>query len=164
MYKNKNNTDGFTLIEILLVVVILTIASLTAIPMLSSGAGMQIRSAANMIASDMEYARSMAISRGQNYEVVFNPSAESYSIEDSDGNVIDHPVNVGSPYTVNFQTNRSLNRVEIESTTLDFDSVVFDCLGSPESITSSKVINLSAGDMTATVTIEPVTGYISISL
>jgi len=59
----KNIKNGFTLIELMIVIVILSITALTAIPMLSSGASMQIRSAANMIAADLEYAKSMAISR-----------------------------------------------------------------------------------------------------
>ena len=40
---------GFTVVEILIVLVIITIAALTAVPMMSSASSVQIRSAASMI-------------------------------------------------------------------------------------------------------------------
>ncbi|OHB77988.1 MAG: hypothetical protein A2Z25_14100 [Planctomycetes bacterium RBG_16_55_9] len=150
---------GFTVIELLIVVVILAIAALTAIPMMSSASSMQIRSAANLIMADLEYAKSMAITRGQDYSVVFDPTADSYQIEDQDDNVIPHPVNKGFDYIVSFQNDSRLNRVDV--TSVDFGAtprVQFDCLGSPD---NGGTISLQAGDTTATITVEPVTGFIS---
>ncbi|MBN2269206.1 MAG: prepilin-type N-terminal cleavage/methylation domain-containing protein, partial [Sedimentisphaerales bacterium] len=71
---------GFTIIEILIVVVILAIAAMTAIPMISSAGSVQVRSAANMIAADLEYAKSLAITKGQNFTVAFDASGDSYRI------------------------------------------------------------------------------------
>ncbi len=158
----KKYQKGFTLIEMLIVVVILSIAAMAAIPMFSSGADMQIRSAANMIASDLEYARSMAISRGQNYSVVFNDTTESYSIKDQTGTVINHPVKKGFPYTINFKTDSRLSKVNISSTNLTGDTVTFEPIGSPVGLTVEGTISLSAGSITATVNVEPVTGFITI--
>jgi prepilin-type N-terminal cleavage/methylation domain-containing protein len=142
---------GFTLIEIIIVIVILAIAAMTAIPMLSSAGSVQIRSAANMIAADLEYAKSMAISRGQDYSVEFDESSESYSIyKEGDASPIDHPVKKGFPYTIDFKNDGRLNKVDI----------TFNCLGSPY---YGGTINLNADGSTATITVEPVTGYISIN-
>ena len=91
-YDLRDISRGFTLVELLIVIAIITIAALTAIPMMSSAASVQIRSAANMITADLEYAKSMAISRGQNYSVVFDKDTERYWIEDQDGNKLLHPV------------------------------------------------------------------------
>ena len=152
---------GFTLIEIIIVVVILAIAAMTAIPLMSSAGSVQIRSAANMIAADLEYARSMAISRGQNYSVVFDESTESYSIKDQSVAVIPHPVKKGFDYIIDFQNDSRLNKVDITSVNFNStDSVLFDCLGSPD---NGGTISLNANGPTATITVEPVTGYISIS-
>ena len=152
---------GFTLIEIIIVIVILAIAAMTAIPMLSSAGSVQIRSAANMIAADLEYAKSMAISRGQNYSVKFDEASESYSIKDQSGTVILHPVKKGFPYTIDFKNDGRLNKVDITSVNFNStDSVTFNCLGSPE---YGGTINLNADGSTATITVEPVTGYISIN-
>ena len=152
--------------EILLVVVIIAIAAMIAVPMMGSMDSVQIRSVANMIAADLEYAKSMAISRQKIYAVVFNKSTESYQIEDPNG-VIDHPVKKGFKYVVNFSSDSRLNRVDIFDA--DFDGtneVKFDYLGSPlngnDTPLNSGVISLQAAGITKTIRVEPVTGYISI--
>ena len=60
-------SNGFTIVELLIVVVIIAIAAMAAIPLSSSAASTQVRSAAQMVAADLEYAKSMSISRGQSY-------------------------------------------------------------------------------------------------
>lgn len=151
---------GFTLIEIVIMVVIIAIAALTAVPMMSSAASMQIRSAANMITADIEYAKSMAISRGQDFSVVFDENTDSYRIEDQDSNVIPHPVKKGFDYAIDFQNDSRLNKVDI--TNIDFNTtnrVQFNCLGSPD---YGGTISLDADGTTVTITVEPVTGFISV--
>ncbi len=153
--------SGFTLIEIIIVIVILAIAAMTAIPMLSSAGSVQIRSAANMISADLEYTKSMAISRGQNYSVVFDENTDSYSIKDQSDSVIPHPVKKGFPYTIDFQNDSRLNKVDITNVNFNStDRVIFNCLGSPD---NGGTISLNANGSTATITVEPVTGYISIN-
>ncbi len=162
---------GFTLIEIIVVVVILAIVALMAVPMFSSAADIQLKAAANMIAADLEYAKSMAISRQQPYSVVFNSTDESYEVCDSGGVVIPHPINPGD-LTITFPLDSRLNQVVI--VTADFDpgseeTITFDYLGSPYSGSTTATpliggtVSLQAGGFTMTVTIEPITGYITIS-
>jgi prepilin-type N-terminal cleavage/methylation domain-containing protein len=165
--RSKNHRCGFTLVEILVVVAIITIAAMMAIPMMSSAASIQIRSAANMIAADLEYAKSMAISRGQNFSVVFDEATDSYSIKNQDGDTIAHPVKKRFDYIIDFQ-DEGLDKVDIWD--VDFDStseVKFDYLGSPYNGSggplNSGSISLQAGGMTATITVEPVTGFISVA-
>lgn len=156
----RRGGEAFTIIEILIVVVILAIAALTAIPMMSSAGSVQVRSAANMIAADLEYAKSLAISRGQNFSVVFDTSTESYKITDQYGNTIWHPVKKGSDYVIDFQK-EGLDRVDV--TDVDFDGtsqVRFDYLGSPD---NGGTVTVQAGGTTATISVEPVTGYISVT-
>ena len=166
-YDLRDRIRGFTLVELLIVIVIISIAALTAIPMMSSAAGMQIRSAANMLAADLEYAKSMAISRAQNFSVIFDVNAESYRIEDQYGNILPHPVKKGFTYVIDFQNDGRLDKVDIVS--VDFDStnkITFDYLGSPYNGNpgplNNGVINLQAGGTIITVAVEPVTGYVSI--
>jgi len=156
----RGSHSGFTVIELLIVVVILAIVGLTALPMISSAGSVQIRSAANMISADLEYARSMAISRGQNFSVEFDKNTESYWIEDQAGNVIPHPVKKGFNYIIDFRNDGRLNSVDI--TNVDFNMtaiVLFDCLGSPD---NGGTVTLQADGNTKTITVEPVTGFISI--
>ena len=157
-YGLRGISGGFTMVEIVIVVVIIAIAALAAVPMMSSAASLQIRSAANMIAADLEYARSMAISRGQYFYVVFNDSTDSYRIEDQGSVVIQHPVQKGS-YEINFQNDGRLSKVDITNVTFTDSKVRFDCLGSPD---SGGYVILQADGTTKWITVEPVTGFISI--
>ena len=165
--------QGFTLVEIIIVVVILGIASLLAVPMVSSAADMRVRAAANRIAADLEYAKGMAITHQQSYSVVFSPSSESYEIRvepAGSGDVIDHPVNPGS-FSVDFSKDRDLSSVDLVNADFDADisnAITFDYLGSPyhglDINTPLNVgqIELNAKNFTLYVKIEPVTGYITI--
>jgi len=163
---------GFTLIELLIVIVILGIAAAVAVPMISSAASMQIRAAGSMVAADLEYAKSMAISRGQPFAMVFTPASEAYEIHDPNDNVIAHPIKKGFPYAIDFANDGRLDRVDIVSANFDGETTIsFDYLGSPYSVDASGnssalnsgTIILQAGGMTRTVTIEAVTGFISVS-
>jgi prepilin-type N-terminal cleavage/methylation domain-containing protein len=156
---------GFTMVEIVIVIVVIGIAALLAIPMMSSAASLQIRSAGNMVAADLEYAKSMAISRGQNYSVTFDTSADSYTIVGPDGNPIEHPVKKGFDYVVSFQNESRLNQVHITNVNFGGTSpqtVTFDCLGSPMNLTVEGTVSLQADGITKTIKVEPVTGFISI--
>ena len=166
-YDLRGMSGGFTVIEILIVVVIIAIAAMTVIPLMTSAASVQIRSAAHMIMADLEYAKSMSISRGQQFSVVFDKTTESYSIEDQGGTVISHPVKKGFDYVIDFSNDGRLDKVDIVD--VDFDTtseVKFDYLGSPYNGSgtplNSGVISLQAGGTTTTVTVEPVTGFVSI--
>ncbi len=170
-YENKCGRNGFTLVEIIIVVVILGIAALMAVPMLSSAADMQVRSAANRIAADLDYTKGLAITHQSYYSVIFDVSGEFYEIQDETGTPIDHPVNPGT-FVVDFSTDSRLSQVNIVSADFDPDSsetITFDYLGSPYSGTgtaaplNSGQITLQAGDFTLTVDVEPVTGYVTIS-
>ena len=163
----KGCVIGFTLIEILVVVMIIAIAAMVAVPMMSSAASFQVRAAANQIAADMEYAKSMAISRQQSYSVVFDKDAESYQIEEPNGAVISHPVKKGFSYIVNFANDGRTEGVDIYEVDFDTTSTIkFDFLGSPcngsNNPLNNGVITLKAGEQTMTINVSPVTGYISI--
>ena len=157
----SDRASGFTIIEVLIVVVILSIAAFVAIPMVGSAASMQIRSASNMIAADLEYARSMAISRGANYTVVFDCNNNRYWIEDQYNTVISHPVKKGFDYVVDFQNDSRLGKVGIIDEANNLSSVTFDYFGSPA---NGGDIELEAGeDIEITISVEEVTGFITIS-
>jgi Tfp pilus assembly protein FimT len=148
------------MIEILIVIVILAIAAMTAIPMMSSAGTVQLKSAASMIAADLEYAKSLAISRGQNFTVVFDTAAESYTIQDQGGSTVPHPVKKGFDYLIDLAS-EGLDRVDIASVDFDGNSQIqFDYLGSPD---NGGTVQLQTNSITTTVNVEPVTGYISIS-
>jgi len=158
---------AFTLIEIVVVVMIISIAAMLAVPMFSSASDMQTLSVANMLTADLEYAKSLAVSTQNDYSVVFDVANDTYQIQEG-GVVIPHPHKSGG-YIVNLNNDSRISAVSI--TTADFDSqvaITFDYLGSPYSgITTAAPLNngqidLQAGSFFMTITVEPVTGYITI--
>ena len=160
--------SGFTLLELVIVVVIIAIAAMAAIPLISSADSYQIRSAANMIAADLEYAKTLSISKGESISVVFDKTIEIYQLEDQSGDIIPHPVKKGFDYIIDFRNDGRLRKVDIFD--VDFDGtreIKFDYLGSPyngaNNPMNNGVISLRAGQLTATINIEPVTGFISIA-
>jgi len=160
---------GFTIIELMIVLVILGIAAAIAVPMMSSAASMQLRSAVNMVAADLEYAKSMSIATGQYYRVAFDTAQNRYEVQDPSGAVIQHPVSKKN-YVVSFGDDGRLNQVTIQSVTSGaaaLSEVCFDYLGTPRSSTAELanpvVVTLQAGGATRTVTVAAVTGFISVN-
>ncbi len=165
--RKKVLCGAFTLAELIIVVVIISIAALLAVPMISSAADSQVRSAANMIAADLEYAKSMAISRQEDYSVVFDVGSNSYEIQDELGSVIDHPVKAGTSFSVTISDDSRLGDVVLNSAVFDSTSTVtFDYLGTPSNgsgtpLNSGSIV-LEAGDFSMTITVQPVTGFLTI--
>lgn len=157
---SKCNNNGFTMVEILIVVVVIAIAAFTAIPMISSAGSIQIRSASNMIIGDIEYAKSISITRSQPYSVVFDTTNERYRLEDQSGTVITHPVRKQFDYIIDFKNDGRLSKVNIVSTTFSGNKITFDSLGSP--VGNGGTIIIEAGGDSVTIKVEPVTGYVRV--
>jgi Tfp pilus assembly protein FimT len=135
--------------------------------MFSSAGTVEVQAAGSMLAADLEYARSMAISRQKYYGVTFDKNAESYKVIDQDGVVIKHPMKVGKDYEVNYKNENGLTQVDLVS--VDFDgtaAVKFNYIGAPYNGNggplTSGTISLSGGGVTLTITVDPMTGYIRV--
>lgn len=165
--RKKSLYEAFTLLELIIVVVIISIAALLAVPMITSAADSQIRSASNIISADLEYAKSMSVSRQQYYSVVFDVASNSYEIRDETGSVIEHPVKVGTDFVMYLSSESRLSEVRIKSVSFDSTSTItFDYLGSPfngsgSSLNSGSIV-LEAGNFEMTITVQPVTGFLTI--
>ena len=107
---------GFTLVEILMVVVILGIASAVIVPQIGTRSDLKARAAARIVVADLIYAQNMAIATQKFHYVKFDTAANRYTVYDdmpvdTDGtgplgvtgaeNVIKHPVNKNN-YVVQF--------------------------------------------------------------
>ena len=158
---------AFTLLEVLVVLVILVIAGVAALPFISSAGNVPVQAAADMVAADLAYAKSMATTRGQTYSVMFDTSGETYEIRDQFGTVIDHPIKKGFEYEVDFASDSRFAQLDIESADFDGWSIIkFNYLGSPQAgdgddLVSSGEITLTCGSESRTISIEPMTGVIT---
>ena len=172
---------AFTMIEIIITMVILAIAAVIAVPMMSGAADMQVRSAANRLAADLDYAKNMAITHQRSFTVVFDKSAtvaNGYKIQRRDAAstlaTILNPVSQRD-FDVRFNAERSLSRVQIITVALTPtgtpDAITFDYLGTPycgDTIDAanrliSGCITLAADGAGLKVVVEPMTGYITIT-
>jgi Tfp pilus assembly protein FimT len=159
---------AFTLAEILIVVVVIVIAAMIVIPNIGTAANTQVVSAAAVLQSDLEVARSMALATQIPYSVVFSSDLQSYKIVSNyaatpyaSTAAVNHPVNVGQTYEVKLS---SLNKMAaVRVTNANFNTrtyVTFDSLGTPS---SAGTITLQGGQVTMIVTVQSLTGIVDVS-
>ena len=167
---------GFTLIEILVVVVILGIAAAIVVPAIGSRSDLKATSAARMLMADLIYAQNRSIAQQKTHYVRFDKTTESYEVleEISPATVITHPVELG-PFIVVLGPNgpsSSIKDVEIDDAVFDGKNILaFDELGTPyayDAATKTKSpmttgsVRLKCKDFTMSVVVEPFSGELRI--
>src|SRR5688500_8415136 len=78
--RRRVRSCGFTLVEILAVIVILGIASAIVIPQIGTRDDMRVKAASRTLIADLIYAQNLAISTGQVVYVRFDVAGNSYSL------------------------------------------------------------------------------------
>jgi prepilin-type N-terminal cleavage/methylation domain-containing protein len=78
---------GLTLIELLLTLAVLGILAAVLIPQLSGDLPERLSAAAQVVVSDLDYARSLAVSNNTAYAITFNPAQNEYVLRHSGANV-----------------------------------------------------------------------------
>ncbi|MCC9604549.1 prepilin-type N-terminal cleavage/methylation domain-containing protein [Blastopirellula sp. JC732] len=71
---------GFTLIELLLVVALISIVTAVVLPQLAPTFDQQLRGCGEIVVSDLDYARSLAIANGSTYRITFDDAANTYTL------------------------------------------------------------------------------------
>jgi prepilin-type N-terminal cleavage/methylation domain-containing protein len=174
MTVQRSQCRGFTLTEILCVVVILGIASAVILPQLGTRADLKAASAARVMMADLMYAQNRAISRQSPQYVVFDVAAKKYSLQEgSPLTTLTHPVN-RTPYEIVFGSKGTNGMEDITLVSADFDSgeiVAFDELGAPYAydavlgltpLTSGQ-IKITCEGFGLTINIEPSTGELTVT-
>jgi prepilin-type N-terminal cleavage/methylation domain-containing protein len=167
---------AFTLVEILVVVVILGIASAIILPQLSSRSDLVASAAARQLVADLAYAQNRAITLQVKQYVSFAPVTStvggSYTLmASSSGGSLTHPI-TKQPYVQTLGTaSTGFSSVALSYASCDGNTVLyFDETGVPYSVPatgpaiplSSGVVRLKSGDATAEVAIEPYTGALTV--
>jgi len=157
--KTSSSSFGFTLVEILVVLVILAIAAAIIVANTTGTEDVRASSAAKMIAMDLEYAQSMAITHQDPVTVTFDPDAESYSLTNASG-ALTHPTSK-SEYATDFTTLDGLENVDIVSASFGGgQAVVFDELGTPDNGGS---VTVQVGAHAYQISVSAATGKVTVN-
>ncbi len=153
---------GFTLIELVIVIVLVSILAVYAVVKWPSDSQLKLPAQANLLIAHIRHTQSLAMHWGQTLR--FTPSGGGYTVSCASASA-NPPCNQNP--VIDPVTGQSFS-VSLESgITLGGASVDFDSLGRPINagalITSSpaRTFTLSADGVSHTVTVQPLTGFAS---
>ena len=137
---------GFTLIELIMVMVIAGILAVAVIPHFSGVSSISLDGAAEMIVADIRYAQQLAMAEHRQYNVQFTASTNSYRVYNDPG---------GPVVSIDFDEIERIQGVTIDA---DFQEV-FNSLGVPTGGGGSVTLNGSK----KTITITQYTGKVTVA-
>lgn len=112
--KKPGNIKGFTLIEVIMVIVIIGILVSVAIPRFNSFYAVKFSGAIKKVVSDIRYVQSLAISRHETCRIVFDSLNNTYSVYLANNSLAIDPFTRGS-LQINFNTSPQYNGIDITS-------------------------------------------------
>ena len=180
---NKRPEAGFTLIEVMMVVLIMGIVATIGMPVLRSGLDeSRLSGAATEIVIALEFAQMTAMTTGAQIRVTIDDAAESILIErfetgtdllgieteldedDVEGGAfatMKNPQKRGEDYSITFSDEGRFDGVDIVSSVFGVDNyVTFDTMGSPS---GGGTVILSYGSGQITVSVDALTGKVTAS-
>jgi prepilin-type N-terminal cleavage/methylation domain-containing protein len=168
---------GFTLIEILVVVLIIGIAAAIVVPQLGTRDDMKASSAARVIMADLIYAQNLSITQQNYHYLAMDVVNKRYAVQNSALATVTHPVNK-TPYLVRFAAGGTNGFQDLTLIAANFTgqsgnvykTIGFDELGSPlvhtgtmtEPMTAGAII-IQAGNYRLRIDVEPFTGQITVT-
>ena len=134
-----NNQSGFSLIEMIVTIIVAIIVGIGLV-LAWPGREVSLPSLTDTLAQNLRYARNLASSEETVYQVVFDPSAPEYTLQDKDGTDVEFPT--GSA-TVTLDSGIGMTLTEMPN-----QRIVFNKAGQPETDTSGTALeNYAKVDM-----------------
>ncbi|MDP3704839.1 MAG: hypothetical protein Q8R24_02880 [Legionellaceae bacterium] len=146
-------SQGFTLIELVMLITVLLILSVTAWVRMPSVNFFQSYSFSNILLYDLNLTKTLSMSLNQRYRLIIGSS--SYQIQDQNGVALLNP-----------ETNSSVVSYPTGVTITPTTTIVFDSLGQPynavgtTALTTTLTLTVSASGTTQTISVSPQTGFI----
>jgi prepilin-type N-terminal cleavage/methylation domain-containing protein len=164
--RTNNRPQGFTLVEMMTVVIVLAIVAALAVPMMGSTAINKLQGAASMLAADLAFAQveSVAHSDDPRLLVFDNPNDTYHIAVTSDPTTpITNPI-TNKPYLIDYDTAAAGSLTNVTITTYDLngdDQLIFDLYGGLDQPTAA-TITLACDNLTVTISADPNTGETTI--
>jgi prepilin-type N-terminal cleavage/methylation domain-containing protein len=154
------SADGFTMLELMVVVVIVAILAAMIVPNLANSTETMSQSAAKTVMADLEYAQSEAVMTQVSVKVAFTNTANSYTLTvPSESRTLIHPI-TKMPYIVDFDTTAGLEGASLVASFHGLQTVTFTSLGAPD---NDGTVTVKAGTHIYVVTVAAVTGRITVA-
>ncbi len=156
------NIQGFTLIEVIMVIVILGILAVMPLINMPSGS-LTADGQAQQLASDLRYTQSLAMTKAQRYRLVITSGTRSYQILNTAGTAVrfasgNTTVTLSSGISFGTLTNLPNNLIAF-----DGEGVPYSTTGSPGTpLSANAAIPLQSSGSTKTVIVVPLTGQVDV--
>lgn len=146
-FRSRGFPAGFTIIEMVMVIVIVGILALLAIPRFSSFYSIKLTGAAKKLVSDIRYVQQLAISEHTNTKIVFNAVTNTYTAQKYNSTTgtwvaISDPFSRGN-LTQNFNSDPQYGGIDIFVTTLSSSTLRYTWQGIPQEGTDAAPVNLA---------------------
>ncbi|MFH1683389.1 MAG: prepilin-type N-terminal cleavage/methylation domain-containing protein [Candidatus Margulisiibacteriota bacterium] len=167
----KMKRQGFNLIELVVILIIVGIVSVISFVALNPYKGVKLDAAAKKVAADLQYVRNLALSTAKWYGISFEADpVNTYTVYETDGTtdtVIKNPADLGKNFIIDL--NDSYGGITIDSVDIGGgNKVEFHPLGKPytdkndPALGATGRIIIGFSGITKDVTITPNTGRIDV--
>ncbi len=158
--------DGFTLIELVAVIVIIAVMAALVVPRTPTQASLTLNARAEQVAADIRYVQSLAMTGGQRYCFTLTPSSpfSGYSMTtgaSSCATTTAHPAGFAQPVSV-CSSGTCMTAPALANSYLQFDTLGQPYTAPTTLLASNAVITITDGSGSQTVTVAPVTGRVSV--
>lgn len=157
-WNHTSRSMGFTLIELVMIIVILGVISIVVVPRLTSISDASVNRDAKLLVNYLTMAQQLAMARSEPYGVCFDLGNSRYTVSKTDcsdpGNIIPSPENRVNPLEIEYDSNVSIAPASATS-------VFFDYLGRPTP--NGITITVSTGSLSIPVTVEANTGFVHVN-
>ncbi|BBB32860.1 MSHA pilin protein MshC [Thermotomaculum hydrothermale] len=146
--------EGYTLVELVIIIVILSIIGFIAIPKFAGYSESILVKDAKKLESYLSYAQELSMTKSEPYGLCFNTSAKTFSVNKTDcssSNIIKSPEDRTSELIINLDSNISISP---SGTT----SIFFNKRGAPNP--DGITITLTYNSKSKVVKVEPKTGFV----
>ncbi len=158
----KHFKSAYTLIEVLIVVVVISIAGAIVVPQMLSAGTLGVQAAARMVMADILYTQNEAIAQQANRKVIFDIPNNRYRLTDANDQTlsVNWKSGVGQNYIVEFDNDSRFEGVTIVSATFGSGNVLeFDDMGGP---LNGGTVDLTFNNDTYRITVAPFTGRVTV--